>query len=380
MELDAFACAVDCLAQSGPSSCADAESIESLHRQLARVEAFVTAATAAFDASGEWASDGARNASAWLAVRCRLPKAHARRMVRRGRALRQLPISSEAWSDGEISGAHVDTLAALRRPVTEDALARDEVMLVGQARTLRFDAFTRAAAYWEQFADPDGIEGSEQARRDRRDVYLESTFAGMWLGKITLDPTSGAVVAGELGRIEREMFEADWAEALEALGREPAPSEVSRTSSQRRADALVEMATRSGTVPAGGRRPAPLFSVLVDYETLHGRVCELAQGMVLSPGSLVPWLDQAVVERIVFGPDRRVEVSATARLFAGATRHAIEVRDRECTHPYCDKPASECEIDHVIPYSLGGPTTQENGRVLCGTHNRSRNQRPPPTT
>jgi len=378
MGLDDLECAVDCLVQTDPSSCADAESIESLQRQLARLEAFVTAATAAFDASGEWASDGARNASAWLSVRCRLPKGHARRMVRRGRALRQLPICAEAWSNGEINGAHVDTLAALRRPVTEDALARDEAMLVGQARTLRFDAFTQTTAYWEQLADPDGVEGSEQARRDRRDVYLESSFAGMWLGKITLDSISGAIVAGELGRLEREMFDADWAEAREALGREPAPSEVARTSSQRRADALVEMATRSRTVPADGRRPVPLFSVLVDYETLHGRICELVQGTVISPGSLVPWLDQAAIERIVFGPDRRVEVSATARLFVGATRHAIEIRDRECTHPYCDRPASECEIDHIIPYAAGGPTTLENGRVLCGPHNRLRNQRPPP--
>ena len=378
MELGDLEGALDCLVESDPSSCADAESIESLQRQLARLEAFVTAATAVFDTSGEWATDGARNASSWLAARCRLPRAHTRRLVRRGRVLRHLPNCAQAWSNGEINGSHVDTLAALRRPVTEEALTRDEAMLVAQARTLRFDAFTRTTAYWEQLADPDGVEASDQARRDRRDVYLESSFAGMWLGKITLDPISGAIVADELGRLEREMFEADWAESREALGREPSPTELSRTSTQRRADALVEMATRSRIAPADGRRPVPLFSVLVDYPTLHGRICELAQGAVISPGSLVPWLDQATVERIVFGPDRRVEVSATARLFAGATRHAIEVRDRECTHPYCDRPASECEIDHIVPYAAGGLTTQENGRVLCGFHNRLRNQRPPP--
>jgi hypothetical protein len=138
------------------------------------------------------------------------------------------------------------------------------------------------------------------------------------------------------------------------------------------------MATRSRIAPSDGRRPAPLFTVVIDYETLRGRLCELAQGTALAPGSLVPWLDKAYVERVVFAPARRIEVSATARLFSGATRRAIEVRDRECTHPYCDVPARSCEADHVVPFEAGGMTTEENGRLLCGYHNRLRNQRPPP--
>jgi len=34
--------------------------------------------------------------------------------------------------------------------------------------------------------------------------------------------------------------------------------------------------------------------------------------------------------------------------------------------------------DHIQPFSAGGPTTQELGRLLRGFHNRLRNQRPPP--
>jgi hypothetical protein len=44
----------------------------------------------------------------------------------------------------------------------------------------------------------------------------------------------------------------------------------------------------------------------------------------------------------------------------------------------CDEPAERCQADHIIPYSLDGLTVQENGRLLCGFHNRLRNQRPPP--
>ncbi|MHB1598997.1 MAG: HNH endonuclease signature motif containing protein [Acidimicrobiales bacterium] len=89
------------------------------------------------------------------------------------------------------------------------------------------------------------------------------------------------------------------------------------------------------------------------------------------------WIDQADIERAVFAPGRRVEVSVRARLFTGATRRAIELRDRACTHPYCEEPAPSCEVHHVIPFASGGETTQENGRLLCGFHNRLRNDRPP---
>lgn len=378
MELEALSSVIDGLAGMDPASLGDAESIEVLQRELARLESVVTAAVGAFDVSERWAPDGARNAAMWLATRCRLPKAEARRRVRRGRQLGRLPACAEAWAAGEITGAHLDTVAAVRRPVTEAALERDEALLVDQARTLRYDSFVRAVAYWEQLADPDGTEEEAEARRTRRQVYLEASFAGMWLGKITLDPVAGAIVSGELERLEGELFEADWAEARTSLGRDPALAELSRTPGQRRADALVEMATRSRTAPEGGRRPAPLFSVLVDAPTLQGRICELAQGMALSPGSLLPWLDTAYVERALFKPHRRVEVSTTARLFTGATRRAIELRDRECTHPYCDRPACDCEVDHILPYTAGGLTTQENGRLHCPFHNRLRNQRPPP--
>ncbi len=112
--------------------------------------------------------------------------------------------------------------------------------------------------------------------------------------------------------------------------------------------------------------------------TLHGRISELENGTVLAPSALTPWLDSAYFERAIFSLGTRVDVSARARLFSGGTRRAIELRDRMCTHPYCYEPAESCQADHVQPWAEGGPTTQDNGRLLCGFHNRMRNQRPPP--
>ncbi len=111
--------------------------------------------------------------------------------------------------------------------------------------------------------------------------------------------------------------------------------------------------------------------------TFAGRICELANGTVVSPGSLVPWLDEAWVERVVFeGRSRVIDVGISRRLFSGATRRAVEVRDRECFHPLCELPAEQCEIDHVQPWAAGGPTVAANGRAACGFHNRGRNRAP----
>jgi len=257
-------------------------------------------------------------------------------------------------------------------------LARDEQMLVAQASQLGFEDFHRALEYWKQLADPDGAEASEEEKKAARNVYLETSLSGMWLGQMTLDPISGAVVSAEINRLEHGFFETDCAEAKERLGRTPRLDELARTSAQRRADALVEMATRSKTAPAEGIRPAPLFSVFVGYETIKGRICELENGTVLHPSALEPWMDSAYFERATFSLPNRIDVSVRSRFFTGGTRRAIELRDRICTHPHCYEPAESCQVDHIETYADGGLTTQDNGRLLCGFHNRLRNQKEHP--
>jgi hypothetical protein len=383
MELDDFAEALEALVASGAAHYGDCASIEELHRHLSRLESFVTEATAAFEVGEQWAADGAKTPAAWIATRCGIPRPAARRRVRLARTLGHLPACTEAWREGRIGTDQVKAIASARRHRTESSLARDEAMLVAQASDMGFEDFSRALSYWTQLADPDGADAADEERRASRDVYLEESLGGMYLGQMTLDPISGAIVSGELNRLEHAMFEADCAEGRERLGRPARIDELGRTSGQRRADALVEMATRSRTAPAEGLRPAPLFSVFVGYETLHGRICELENGTVLAPAALAPWMDSAYFERAVFSLGTRIDVSVRARLFSGGTRRAIELRDRMCTHPYCYEPAETCQADHIQTYAEGGETTQENGRLLCGFHNRLRNQRerqrPPPT-
>ena len=368
--------AIDALCAAEPAQLADRESIQDLHRQLERLHAATTRATAAFEAGGTWEGDGARSAAAWLATRLRTALPATRRRLRLGRALRHMAHAEAAWLAGEIDANHVAALAEARTPVSRECFARDEAMLVDQAARLSHRHFARALAYWCQRADPDGTEDRASGAFDARRLHLSQSFGGSWVLDGSFDPIGGAVLEGALRGIEEELFASDWAEARARVGEEVCAGDLARNPAQRRADAAVEMARRAGAMPPGARLPEPLVTVLVGYETFAGRVCELADGTVVSPGSLLRWLDEAWVERVVFdGPDRVKNLGVRRRIFTGATRRAIEMRDRECFHEFCDRPADECQIDHVQPYAAGGLTVEDNGRVACGDHNRQRHRR-----
>ncbi len=339
--LEDLAQVLDRLAESDFFSYADPGSIMALEGASARLDCVLSHKVASFAEGGEWSGTGAQNAAAWLSTMCHLPLGEARAQVRRGAALVSMPLVKEAFAKGAITPAHVDRLVKAQRGATQAAergegvdpevFARCEADLVRSGQELKFGAFCDVVSYFSQMADPVGAEESDMAKAARRDVSLHQSVFGMSLGAMTLDPFSGAIVGTELDRLEAQLFEADSAAAKESLGREPRLDQLPRTRAQRRADALVEMAVRSAGAKEGDRRPEPLFTILVGYETLYGRICRIQGGPIVSPGSLLPFLEKASFERIVFSPRNRIECSTTARFFTGATRRAIEVRDQTCT-------------------------------------------------
>ncbi len=46
-------------------------------------------------------------------------------------------------------------------------------------------------------------------------------------------------------------------------------------------------------------------------------------------------------------------------------RHLIQVRNPTCTGPGCRRPATRCDLDHVIPYDRGGRTCECNVHPAC---------------
>jgi hypothetical protein len=381
--LDAVRSAIKELGEVDPRDLTDEELSEVVvEMQALRDAAHAVHAKVAglWDARRVWASDGAKSGKPWLARKTRASEAACGSLLWLARQRAAMPVAAAAWDAGEIGADHLNRLAAVRNHRTEEALAQDEALLVDKARTHSFSGFAFVVAYWSQLADPEGADQDYLDRRDRRRFSFDETIGGMWSTQGVLDPIGGTIIATELRRLEHKLFEADWAEAKKRLGRDPHLHELARTSDQRRADALQEMATRSACVPANAKRPRTLLTVVVGAERF-AKLLQLLSGAVVPPAAVVPLLADADIEGLLFEKtgERAIAASRT-RSFKGAMRRILDVRDRQCFHDFCEEPADRCQGDHIVPYGEGGMTAQENGRLACGFHNRDRHRkRPPPT-
>ena len=145
---------------------------------------------------------------------------------------------------------------------------------------------------------------------------------------------------------------------------------LTRTAAQRRGAALLEMAKRSASTPAGAQPPKPLFTALLGDDTFRHR-CETSTRRVIPVDWLTPHVDDAVMEVVSFATPTTVVAKSHRRSFTGPLRRAIEVRDRHCQHPCgCDIDVERCDVDHLLPWIDGGDTSQHNGRLECRGHNR----------
>ncbi|OAE00496.1 HNH endonuclease signature motif containing protein [Arthrobacter sp. OY3WO11] len=63
-----------------------------------------------------------------------------------------------------------------------------------------------------------------------------------------------------------------------------------------------------------------------------------------------------------------LDLGRKTRLFTPAQRLALTARDQGCTFPNCTIPAPWCEAHHITYWSDGGPTTTDNGALLCSAH------------
>ena len=136
----------------------------------------------------------------------------------------------------------------------------------------------------------------------------------------------------------------------------PPIADDTRTNAARRADLLMEM------VESGAGRPS--FIVHVSAETLfEGKpgVSETELGTFLTADEISRISCESNLTRGVFGPEGQpLDVRRTKRLVTPALRIAVVARDLRCIFPGCDRPASWCDIHHLIPWSEGGPTSLDN--------------------
>jgi hypothetical protein len=328
-----------------------------LAQQRDRLAAVHAQAIARWAALKIWQDDGSRSAAARLARETTQFTATARRELRRARRLTSMPITTAAALNGELSLDQVDVLTKANAPHRRGAMGRDETTLVGLCRDLDAAQSLKVATYWGRHVD--AAVGHETKQRDvANHLHASATLDGTVVVNGQLDPLGGAVFMNELQRLTDELRLADMRAG------------VDRTPAQRRSAALIEMATRSASMPPDARRPRPVFSVLLGDDSFRN-LCELANGTVVSTAELRPWITTADLEVVLFDGPSTVLTVSHRRTFTGALRRAIEVRDRHCQHPAgCEVLADQCDVDHIVPYAQGGRTDQFNGRLQCPTHNR----------
>lgn len=352
-------------------------SVVELQRNIDRLNAVQSRLLAVWDSRKIWADDGSKSVSHRLSRETGMSVGGAKHLVLRSRRLSSMPLCMTSFLNGELSTSRVDLLVRVNQPALLSQFVEDEEMLVEMTKNLSFSDASKALSYWAQCADESRSDSKAQKQLESRSADVARTFEGTVDLRSLFDPVSGEIFLNEFEAIEKELFEADWKKAKLIHGELVTHGLLERTNSQRRCDALVEMAKRSASSGAG-QVSKPLITVLVGYETFAGRVCELASGTVISPSQVVGLLEEADIERIVFdGPSRIIDMGHK-RNFKGALRRAIEIRDRHCQDPSgCDVPAKNCEVDHIHPWSWGNPTNQFNGQLLCPTHNRGKGAGPP---
>ena len=251
-----------------------ADVLVELRRVRAKLAAVEARLVARVDGERPWAEAGYLGTAAWLAASDHTSLDEARADVRLARRLRSMPATAAALAAGDITFAHARRLATLNAPDTAAAFGEAEEFLVGQARSMRWADFAKACGYWLRQARRDKDPDPDKSDRDHRKVSLHDGLRGTGLLSGELTPTAKAEVRSELDRLERRLFEADWAAAKAVHGEAVTVAHLARTPAQRRHDALAEMARRSATAPADGKRPKPA----ADGAGGRGRLPQRARG------------------------------------------------------------------------------------------------------
>jgi hypothetical protein len=157
---------------------------------------------------------------------------------------------------------------------------------------------------------------------------------------------------------------------INKLARNLRGSDETRTMDQLRADVFLDLLAGKNrqTTGSGG-----VVDIRVDLDTLaalndhpgelggYGPVISDIARQIADDQQRCEWrytvLDTQTGQLLQAGTTRRRPNASQQR--------AVESRDVTCIFPGCRMPATECDLDHSVPWSQGGPTTVHHLTPLC---------------
>jgi Domain of unknown function (DUF222)/HNH endonuclease len=291
-----------------------------------------------------FAHDGYSSSTALLKHRMSLHPGEAQRLVTRANGLAESPLAALAFEKGLLSGSQVDVLLETKCRAPE-RFTEDESELVAIALgTPLIRELRKRLDYWLDRVAKEDLADERNLVHDLRSLNLRRDGDMMRInGWVDIE-------SGEEMRARLEPGP-------------PAPGDE-RSTPARRADLLVDILNGAGNRPG--------LIVHVSAETLfEGKpgISETELGTFLTGDEISRISCDSNLTRVLFGPDSQpLDVGRTKRLVTPALRIGVVSRDVHCIFPGCDRPASWCDIHHLIPWSEGGPTSLENLVMVCRHH------------
>jgi hypothetical protein len=316
---------------------------------------------AEFAATDDYAKDGAATSIDWIRIHCHMTGAVAANFVSVGEHLVELPASVDAMAQGELGFGHLAVMARTANVLANSPTARvfDERHLLAQALENTVGKFHHICRHARHAADPKGYAATEADLVENRSLRMSTDPEdGAVFLSCFLDPAGGAAVRT----------------ALEPLARRSGAGD-DRTYDRRMADALVDLsmhALDNGLVPQNASQRTHL-QVTTSLETLLGLdgapAAEMEFSLPISAKTVERLACDCSVTRILLGSDSMViDVGRAKRVISGPARKALNVRDRGCTWPGCDRPATWSSGHHLVHWIHGGTNEPHNLTLLCYRH------------
>ena len=341
------------------------DDLVAIRRQVDRLEAEFVRRLHRFDRQKGALSEGAASTVSWLRATCGLTGAAASDRVRMARVLDGLPLTMASFRAGRSPLTNVSLIARLAEDVGADAARSVEGTLVAAAEKVDAARMHYLIEFTRHQIDSDGALDKDNRAHDRRWFSCDQTYGGIFILRGELDAEGGAVVKS----------------AIDALSGMSGPDD-SRLGSQRRADALVELASRqlkSGNLPeVHGQRPH--LTLTAGLETLRrdegAPPADLGlAGPIHAETARRIACDSVRTDATVSGTGSALSVGRATRTIPAPIRSALGLRDKGCRFPGCDRPAGWTDGHHIKHWADGGEMSLQNLVLLCRLHHRMVHER-----
>src|ERR1039457_3127157 len=344
-----------------------------IRRAIDRLEAEFIRRLHRFDQAHGALADGAVSTVSWLRAHCGMTAKAAAYRVHLARTLGELPATLDSARAGRASFSNVTMIAHLAEDVGVERVVPLESILVGAAETLEPGAMRVLTQATRLRLDPDVVLADDNHAHERRWFECDQTYGGVFVLRGELDAEGGALVKT----------------AIDALSHGMSRGEM-RSGSQRRADALVDLAAtqlRCGDHrDVHGQRPHLTVTVSADTlrseadaqpaelrgvgpihpETAPRLACDAVRTVVTVAPPADGWVSAAGSTRAL-----PLSVGRATRTIPAHIRTALHLRDQGCRFPKCDRPPAWTDGHHIIHWADGGPTELENLVSLCRPHHRA---------